>query len=86
MLDFERNKDREHKIYFFFLGNRSYCIIIPWDFFFKKRTSLYGGCRSKERMLDFLYSISKQGTKDFYFYFFGGGAGGGGGGGGGEGG
>ena len=49
----------------------------PLGFFFKKRTSFYGGCRSKERMLDFLYSISKQGTKDFYFYFFGGGGGGG---------
>ena len=40
---------------------------------FEKRTSLFG---SKKRMLEFFYSISKQGTKVFFFFFLGGGGGG----------
>ena len=40
-----------------------------------KKGHFFGG--SKERMLDFFYSISKQGTKAFFFFLGGGGGGGG---------
>ena len=71
MLEFERNKDREHKLFFCWVTE----IILhhsPLSFFLKKYI-FFGG--SKARMVDFFYPISKKGTKVFLFFFGGGGEG-----------